>query len=247
MLPHKWYIAGTGNMGTALGEALQRTPGLLFAGWLTTNPGKQLTHPVYSFTEYADKEAGVFLCIPDRFIASAAESLKQQFSMVVHCSGMQPLHPHCDAVCWPMQSFSTRVPSEWTNVPVFIESRQVEVQDFLLSLFANLGSDPQVCSQEQRQNAHLAAVIANNFSNAMFMFASTVLENKGMNPELLLPIIKQTVQKLQSAGIKDAQTGPAIRHDADTLLMQMEMLKNNPKMQHLYHEISDAIPVLFKK
>jgi predicted short-subunit dehydrogenase-like oxidoreductase (DUF2520 family) len=247
MLPHKWYIAGTGNMGIALGEVLQRTPDLCFAGWLSTTAGKQLSHPVYSITEHADQEAGVFLCIPDRFIASAAESLKQQFSMVIHCSGMQPLHPHCDAVCWPMQTFSTRVPSEWTNVPVFIESPVIEVQDFLLSIFVNMGSAPQVCSQEQRQNAHLAAVIANNFSNAMFMFASTVLENKGMNPELLLPIIKQTVQKLQSTGIKDAQTGPAIRNDAQTLLMQMELLKNDPQMQHLYREISDAIRVLFKK
>lgn len=247
MLPHKWYIAGTGNMGTALSEVLQRKTDVIFAGWLSTNTDKQLFHPVYSFTEFADQEAGVFLCIPDRFIASAAASLKQRFSMVVHCSGMQPLHAHCDAVCWPMQTFSAQVPSVWTDVPVFIESPLIEVQHFLHSLFENMGSIPQVCLQEQRQNAHLAAVIANNFSNAMFMFASTVLENKGMNPELLLPIITQTVQKLRSAGIKDAQTGPAIRHDAETLAMQVEMLKNDPDMQHLYREISDAIPILFKK
>lgn len=247
MLPYKWYIAGTGNLGVALGELLKGIPGVAFGGWLSQSPAEKSLDPVFSFHDYADKNAGVFLCIPDRFIAPAAETLQQKFASVVHCSGMQPLHGSCDAVCWPMQTFSTQVPPVWKDVPVFIESRNLEFQKFLTHLFKNAGSAPNVCTQEQRQNAHLAAVIANNFSNAMFMFASKVLAAKGLSPELLYPIIKQTVEKLKHTEISKAQTGPAIREDAETLSMQLELLKNQPEMQQLYRDISDMIPVLFKK
>lgn len=247
MLPSKWYIAGTGNMGVALGELLKSSDHLTFCGWLSQTPGEKKLAPVFSFDNHTDKDAGVFLCIPDRFIASAAETLKRKFSSVIHCSGMQPLYESCDAVCWPMQTFSLQVPPVWKDVPVFIESRYPDLEGFLTSLFEIAGGSPKVCSQEQRQNAHLAAVIANNFSNAMFMFASKVLTEKGLSPDLLLPIIKQTVEKLRYTNVQNAQTGPAIREDADTLSLQLELLKNNPEMHQLYEQISGIIPVLFKK
>jgi hypothetical protein len=47
--------------------------------------------------------------------------------------------------------------------------------------------------------------------------------------------------------VQNAQTGPAIREDADTLSLQLELLKNNPEMHQLYEQISVIIPVLFKK
>jgi predicted short-subunit dehydrogenase-like oxidoreductase (DUF2520 family) len=247
MLPFKWYIAGTGNMGMALGELLKSSDNLTFCGWLSQTPSEKKQSPVFSIDNHIDKDAGVFLCIPDRFIASAADTLKRKFSSVIHCSGTQPLHKSCDAVCWPMQTFSLQVPPVWKDVPVFIESRYPDLEGFLTSLFEIAGSSPKVCTQEQRQNAHLAAVIANNFSNALFMFASKVLTEKGLSPDLLLPIIKQTVEKLRYTNLQNAQTGPAIREDADTLSLHLELLKKKPEMQHLYHEISAIIPILFKK
>jgi predicted short-subunit dehydrogenase-like oxidoreductase (DUF2520 family) len=221
MLPSKWYIAGTGNMGVALGELLKSSDHLTFCGWLSQTPGEKKLAPVFSFDNHTDKDAGVFLCIPDRFIASAAETLKRKFSSVIHCSGMQPLYESCDAVCWPMQTFSLQVPPVWKDVPVFIESRYPHLERFLTSLF--------------------------EISNAMFMFASKVLTEKGLSPDLLLPIIKQTVEKLRYTNVQNAQTGPAIREDADTLSLQLELLKNNPEMHQLYEQISVIIPVLFKK
>ncbi|MFM7765636.1 MAG: DUF2520 domain-containing protein, partial [Sphingomonadales bacterium] len=70
---------------------------------------------------------------------------------------------------------------------------------------------------------------------------------QNLDSDLLLPIIRQTVEKLNHVSAKDAQTGPAIREDLNSLQMQAEMLKNNPELQHLYREISKAIPILFKK
>lgn len=247
MLPFKWYIAGTGNMGTALRELLKSNAELTFGGWLSHSSKYTLSDPIFSIDYHEDKNAGVFLCIPDRHIEAQAEKLKTRFARVVHCSGTQPLFPGCDAVCWPMQTFSAKVPPVWKDVPVFIESSNTALQDYLAKLYVNAGSVPQDSTQEQRQYAHLAAVIANNFSNAMFMFASRVLSSKGLNPDLLRPIIKQTIDKLQYVDIENAQTGPAFRNDTVTRDIQIELLKKTPELQQLYEQISTIIPVLFKK
>jgi len=247
MLPHKWYIAGTGNLGRALGELLQASTEIEFGGWLSRNSSDVDVSPVFNIETYADPGAGVFLCIPDRFIETTAIELKQRFSAVVHCSGMQPLFASCNAVCWPMQTFSADVPSVWNNVPVFIEASNTDLLDFLTNFFGKLGAKTLVSGLKERQTAHLAAVIANNFSNAMFAFAADVLATRNLDSDLLLPIIHQTVEKLNHVSAKDAQTGPAIREDLNSIQMQAEMLKNNPELQHLYREISAAIPVLFKK
>lgn len=247
MLPHKWYIAGTGNLGTALGELLQNAGVAEFGGWLSQDPKAKNISPVFDVKEHADAQAGVFLCIPDRFIEETANVLKQRFAVVLHCSGMQPLFPSCDAVCWPMQTFSSQVPTVWENVPVFMESSNPDLEDYLSGLFQKAGAKPIQCNLKQRQTAHLAAVIANNFSNAMFAFAGDVLTSKELDTQLLLPIIRQTVEKLNYTSALEGQTGPAIRQDFNTIQMQLEMLKDKPEWQRLYDEISVAIPVLFKK
>lgn len=247
MLPHKWYIAGTGNLGTALGELLQNEDVAEFGGWLSQNPKAKNITPVFDIKEHADAQAGVFLCIPDRFIEETAAVLKQRFAVVVHCSGMQPLFPSCDAACWPMQTFSAHVPAVWHNVPVFMESCNHDLKDYLSGLFEKAGAKTIQCNLEQRQTAHLAAVIANNFSNAMFAFAGDVLASKELDSQLLLPIIRQTIEKLNYTSALQGQTGPAIRQDLNTIQMQSEMLKDKPEWQRLYDEISVAIPVLFKK
>ncbi len=247
MLPHKWYIAGTGNLGMALGELLKNADIAAFGGWLSQNSSVKNIAPVFDIKEHADAQAGVFLCIPDRLIEETAGVLKQKFNVVVHCSGMQPLFPACDAVCWPMQTFSAHVPTVWEDVPVFIESSNPDLKDHLSGLFEKAGSNPIHCSLQQRQTAHLAAVIANNFSNAMFAFAGDLLASKELDPQLLLPIIRQTVEKLNYTSALQGQTGPAIREDFNTVRMQSDMLRENPDWQRLYDVISAAIPVLFKK
>lgn len=247
MRPRKWYIAGTGNLGTTLGALLSQSNALEFGGWLSRNPTEKDLSPVFDLNKHSDPSAGVFLCIPDRFIEDAANALKHRFGTIVHCSGMQPLFASCDAVCWPMQTFSGHVPSAWKEVPVFIECRDPDLRLLLSGLFQMAGAKPLNSQLHERQTAHLAAVIANNFSNAMFVFAGHVLTSGGLDPHLLMPIIRQTAEKLNYTSAINAQTGPAIRQDFKSIDMQSEMLNANPEWQRLYEEISAAIPFLFKK
>ena len=95
-------------------------------------------------------------------------------------------------------------------------------------------------SEAQRAQMHVAAVFACNFSNAMCQIAYKLLEEKGLSFEMLLPLLRQTVVKLETMTPAEAQTGPAARCDENVMRSQMESLPND-RLKELYKLVSDTI------
>jgi hypothetical protein len=58
--------------------------------------------------------------------------------------------------------------------------------------------------------------------------------------EALLPIIQDTVDKLQFSAASKNQTGPAIRHDEKTMKKHLMMLQTEDDKQ-IYEQISRSI------
>ena len=75
----------------------------------------------------------------------------------------------------------------------------------------------------------------------MFVIASQILEQHGMDLELLKPLILETATKVQTQHPKLVQTGPAKRNDTEAMGKHMSLLHNFPEFQQLYKEISDSI------
>jgi len=96
----------------------------------------------------------------------------------------------------------------------------------------------------QKTQAHLAAVFANNFSNHLFALARRIAEEHGIPFDLFLPLIENTVAKLHSATPEQNQTGPAVRHDEQTLAAHMQLLQQYPLRAALYQMISNSIQTL---
>ena len=96
-------------------------------------------------------------------------------------------------------------------------------------------------NSEQRKIVHLAAVFANNFTNHCCTLAYKLLEENGINPKLLIPIIAETFRKLDKIGPVKAQTGPAVRWDTNVLHAHTDLLRPNPSMQQIYKLMSDSI------
>ncbi|HQB28027.1 MAG TPA: DUF2520 domain-containing protein [Paludibacter sp.] len=94
---------------------------------------------------------------------------------------------------------------------------------------------------EQRLKIHLAAVFANNFVNHLFHIASDIMESSDVDFNLLKPLIKETVEKISHLSPAEAQTGPAKRNDQKIMKQHLEMLKDQPKLQSLYRELSQMI------
>jgi hypothetical protein len=59
--------------------------------------------------------------------------------------------------------------------------------------------------------------------------------------ELLLPLIQETVAKLNHLSPAAAQTGPAIRNDQAVLATQLALLQSQPKWAELYQLLSAEI------
>jgi predicted short-subunit dehydrogenase-like oxidoreductase (DUF2520 family) len=246
MLPKNCYIAGTGNLALALGEHIQSNKDFVFKGWLSRNPSAAGINPVCAYDVEFEQDDWVFLCVPDRFISDVATTLSGKGAKLIHCSGATALHAGIDAVWWPMQTFSKEISSVWQQVPVFIESPDEKLRKGLIHLAETTGGVPIIADSETRNAAHVAAVVANNFSNAMYVFAGNILEEHGLSPALLKPIIKQTAEKVQAFSPAEVQTGPAIRNDQAVIEGHLELLKKQPVLQQLYKQISAAIQFLFK-
>ena len=96
----------------------------------------------------------------------------------------------------------------------------------------------------ERLKLHLAAVLVNNFTNALYAeadkFVSKKIKNKNINFKLFLPIIDQTVLKLKNMTPAAAQTGPAKRRDEKVMKQHLKILKNN-KLKEVYKQLSALI------
>ena len=87
---------------------------------------------------------------------------------------------------------------------------------------------------------HLAAVLVNNFTNAMYTAADGLLSDK-LDFKLLLPLIQRTTAKLDTMSPARAQTGPAKRGDKNVMKKHLLQLKTQPELQKIYKEMSRLI------
>ena len=99
----------------------------------------------------------------------------------------------------------------------------------------------------QANTLHVAAVFACNFTNHLFGLAQELLEEKGLDYELLKPLIEETLSKIEMNDPVSVQTGPAIREDQATIQAHLELLKHNPALSELYTKLSQSIVNLHKR
>ena len=95
-------------------------------------------------------------------------------------------------------------------------------------------------NSDQRQNLHLSAVIASNFSNFCYLIAKKQLESKNIDFELIKPLILETAQKIIHTDPKIAQTGPAKRGDEKIIQKHLSILKDD-NYKKIYKLLSNNI------
>jgi predicted short-subunit dehydrogenase-like oxidoreductase (DUF2520 family) len=81
----------------------------------------------------------------------------------------------------------------------------------------------------------------------MFTAGKEVTLKSGLPFEVLKPLIFETVEKALESGPENAQTGPAVRRDANTIEKHMELLSFSPELKNIYSEITRSIIYHYKK
>ncbi len=165
--------------------------------------------------------------------------------IVVHTSGATPIDIlnrfSKYGVIYPAQSISKQIEIDMSLIPIGIEADSKETSLFLSQLLTPITPHIFPCDTRQRLALHVAAVLVNNFANALFNMAQGILEREQLDFSLLRPIILETANKVQNYLPSEVQTGPASRNDLGTINKHLQFLSYSNELTEIYQHLSTFI------
>ena len=240
-----WHMAPElENAGHKVGEVYSRT----------IKNAKALSSRLYeanpvSSLDFSDSHSELFIIsVPDDALEEVLkEVIFPAECTAVHTSGSQsldvfgyiPISQY--GVFYPLQTFSKAKRVAFDQIPILIESEDKATKKLLLQLAKSISKNVREVNSADRHSIHVSAVFACNFTNHMFTIASDLLQEKDIDFTILKPLIVETINKCLAIGPKEAQTGPAKRHDMDLLEKHMEFLSERPEESEIYKVITQHI------
>jgi predicted short-subunit dehydrogenase-like oxidoreductase (DUF2520 family) len=161
----------------------------------------------------------VLLCVPDAEIANAARHVTPG-TVVGHVSGATTLEPLTGHEAFSLHPLMT-VPASFEGASAAIAGSTDRGLDAARSLAEALGMRPFEIADEDRAAYHAAASMASNYLIALEDAAERLLATTGASRELLVPLVRATVENWARDGA-DALTGPIARGDEETVARQRE-------------------------
>ena len=186
----------------------------------------------------------LLISINDNAIEQVADKLLFEPKLIAHTAGsisinaLQKFPNH--GVFYPLQTFSKKRDVNMKQVPLCIEGNNSESLNVLMKLAQSISDIVIKLSTEQRLQCHLSAVFANNFTNYMFAISEQLLADKQIPFDILKPLIIETAAKIQSMSPTEAQTGPALRNDTNTINYHKSLLSSS-HLKKIYSFVSDSI------
>ncbi len=144
-------------------------------------------------------------------------------------------------VFYPLQTFTTGRSYDFSSLPLFIEGSSDRSREILFSVASSLSGQVFELDSDIRKYLHLAAVFSCNFVNHMYYAGKEISAMAGMDFSVLLPLIRETMEKVSDLGPESSQTGPAVRNDKNTIKKHLDLLSFSPDLQKTYRQISDSI------
>lgn len=232
----KTVIIGTGRLAWNLGPAL-------------VEAGHEVVTVNSRTLDGLPREADVFIiavkddALPE-VISRVAQGREDQ--LIAHTAGSLALSlfegktKHY-GVFYPMQSFSKERRVDFRQIPIFLEASDGESLATLRTLAVTISDSVYELTTSERKYLHLAAVFACNFANHCYTLAADVLAQHGLPFSVMLPLVDETARKVHQLSPREAQTGPAVRHDETVMAMQSQLLADEPLKQRIYELLSMSI------
>lgn len=240
-------IVGSGHVAHHLIQVFQKTEGIDLVQVVARNPNA--LEGVIDASKIINSPLDLLpldLCIiavSDNAINTVSQEIKIKNCVVAHTSGSMPLDilSHDQrGVFYPLQTFSKNKAVDFKNIPIAIEASNSEDQKLLETVGKSISEHVYCINSEQRKALHVAAVFACNFVNHMYTLGEEICREHQMSFDLLRPLIAETASKIEVLSPKDAQTGPAIRHDQKTIEAHLAMLSNQ-NQKNIYALLTQSI------
>ena len=245
-------IIGSGNIATHLAKSLFAANNTISQIYSRTLANAQaLANVVHGIAidnvQHIDKNADLYLiAVADSAIADVVTQLSSQLTGVVaHTSGATAIDVlkkfNNYGVIYPPQSLNKNIETDISLIPFGIEGNNPTTFNQLFEIIQIIAPKTFSCNSKQRLALHLSAVVANNFSNALFQMAYEILEKENLSFDLLKPIIKETASKVQNHHPMQIQTGPARRGDYNIINKHLQFLSQSPEESKIYQLLTDFI------
>ncbi len=244
-------IVGSGNVATVLGRLIRNAGHeiLQVVSRDAAHAEALATELQCGFTDHdgmTDKNADLYLiAVKDSVLYELNKVFNVGKKLIVHTAGSIPKDVLKDislnfGVLYPLQSLRKEMDTV-IGIPLLIDGNTSEaivlIEDFARSISNNVA----VAGDEERLKLHVAAVIVSNFTNHLYALAEEFCEKEKVDFKMLVPLIRETAERLVSNSPTAVQTGPAIRNDIFTLDKHLRLLNNYPKLKYLYLKFTESI------
>ena len=245
-------IIGSGNVATHMAAAFKNAGHKIVQVYSREMQNAALlayhvkAEPVDDLQEISNETDVFVIAVKDNVIGIIAEQLAKHDKLMVHTSGATDLYALLAftdkaGVLYPLQTFSKVKEVNFRQVPLCIEGADESIVRQVQELAQTISNNVYRIDSAQRKTLHLAAVFACNFPNYLYEVARQLLAVKGLDFELLRPLIMETAEKVQHQLPANVQTGPAVRNDTGSMDTHLKMLAETPHLQHIYTLLSQGI------
>jgi predicted short-subunit dehydrogenase-like oxidoreductase (DUF2520 family) len=235
-------IIGSGNVATVMGRKIRHAGHVIQQVYSrNADHAKHLAEQLDS--SYAvsdiDSSADLYLvAISDNALHGIHAWLSLGDKLVVHTAGSVPMNVLKDVsanygILYPLQTLRKELNTN-TILPVLVDANNEYNRSQLFTFARSFADVVAYADDVHRSKLHLAALIANNFSNYLFTLAEEYCLKENVDFKMIIPLLEETAKRMNYASPAATQTGPAARKDLKTISKHLEMLADYPELRKLY-------------
>jgi predicted short-subunit dehydrogenase-like oxidoreductase (DUF2520 family) len=247
----KVVIIGSGNVATVLGRRILHAEHEIIEVVSKNEAHTKILadelHCDYSnnFINISDQADLYIVAVSDNALTDLATQLRLQNKIVVHTAGsvskniLQDMSKNF-GVLYPLQTLRKEIKTD-IKIPILIDANTAETLAVIEDLAKTISDNVQIANDDTRMQLHVAATIVNNFSNHLFALAEKYCDKQKIDFKLLIPLIEETAKRTEQFSPSQMQTGPAIRHDMQTIQLHLQLLENFPELKKIYELFTKSI------
>jgi predicted short-subunit dehydrogenase-like oxidoreductase (DUF2520 family) len=247
----KVVIIGAGNVATVLGRKLKAANHEIIQVFtripeMANVLANELQANACTSWSSINKSADFYLvAISDNALEEISDHLELDDQLIAHTAGaiskevLRGISQNY-GVFYPLQSLRKEM-KNIPEIPIMVDASNKKSLQKLKDIASSVSSQVDESKDEQRLQLHLSAVFVSNFVNHLYVQSEKYCKNHQLDFKKLLPLIKETANRVQSYSPAEVQTGPATRFDSVTIEKHLDMLNADPSLKRLYELLTKSI------
>lgn len=244
-------IIGTGNTATVLGKKLYAAGHTIVQVYGRNSEAAAALADILgaiscsSWNAITQDAALYIIAIADQALLAGEIHLQLKDQLVVHTAGAASIEilktiSSSYGVLYPYQTIRKEI-EPLPDIPFLVDGSSDAAKEQLVALAKTMSQKVSIADDAERMKYHLCAVMANNFSNYLYVLTNEYCKKNDLNFSNLLPLIDETTSRLHHFSPRMVQTGPAIRKDLATIQQHLDLLQNDPALKKMYHFFTEQM------